>query len=43
MFPARDRLRDRPERKPIMIANYYPALNNTETRENDEDNIMVKL
>ena len=41
MSPVRDGLRDRPERKPIMTANYYAALNYTETLESDKDHIMV--
>ena len=43
MSPVKDGLRDRPERKPIITANYYAALNCTDTLENDKDNIMVKL
>ena len=43
MSPVRDGLRDRPERKPIITANYYAALNYTETLQNDKDHIMVKL
>jgi len=43
MSPVRDGLRDRPERKPIIIENYYAALNYTDTLENDTDHIMVKL
>jgi len=33
MSPVRDRLRDRPERKPIIMENYYAALNYTDTLE----------
>ena len=40
---VRDGLRDGPERKPIITANYYAALNYIETRENDKDHIMVKI
>ena len=36
-------MRDSPERKPIITANYYEALNYTETLENDKDHIMVKV
>jgi len=36
-------LRERPERKPIIMENYYAALNYTDTRENDNDHIMVKI
>jgi len=43
MSPVRDGLRDRPERKPIIMENYYPALNYTDTLENDNDHIMVKI
>ena len=38
-----DGLRDRPERKPIITANYYAALNYMETLENDKDHIMVEV
>jgi len=43
MSPVRDGLRDRPERNPIILENYYAALNYTETLENDNDHIMVKI
>ena len=43
MSPVRDGLRDRPERKPIITANYYAALNYTETLESNKDHIMVKV
>ena len=43
MSPARDGLRDRPERKPIIMENYYAALNYTETLEHENDHIMVKV
>jgi len=43
MSPVRDGLRDRPERKPIIMENYYGALNYTETLDNDKDHIMVKI
>jgi len=43
MFPVRNGLRDRPERKPISMENYYVALNHTETLEQDNDDIMVKI
>ena len=43
MSPVRDGLRDRPERKPIITANYYMAINYTETLESDKDHIMVKV
>ena len=43
MSAVRDGLRDRPERKPIITANYYAALNYTETRESDKDHIMIKV
>jgi len=43
MSPVRDGMRDRPERKPIIKENYYPALNYTETLDNDKDHIMVKV
>ena len=43
LSPVRDGLRDRPERKPIILENYYAALNYTETLEHDNDYIMVKI
>ena len=43
MFPVRDGLRDRPERKPIIMENYYAALNYTEILEHENDYIMVKV
>jgi len=43
MSPVRDGLRDRPERKPIILENYYTALNYTETLQHDNDHIMVKI
>ena len=43
MSPARDGLRDRPERKPIIMETCYAALNYTDTLENDNDHIMVKI
>jgi len=43
LCPVRDGLRDRPERKPIIMENYYAALNYTDTLENDNDHIMVKI
>ena len=43
MSPVRDGLRDRPERKPIITANYYAALNYMETLESDKDHIMFKV
>jgi len=43
MSPVRHGLRDRPERKPIIMENYYAALNYTDTLENDNDHIMVKI
>ena len=38
-----DGLSDRPERKPIIMENYYTALNYTETLEHENDHIMVKV
>jgi len=43
MSPVRDGLSDRPEQKPIIMENYYAALNYTDTHENDNDYIMVKI
>jgi len=43
MSPVRDGLRDRPERKPIIMENYYVVLNYTETLEHDNDHIIVKI
>jgi len=36
-------LRDRPEPTPIIMENYDAALNHTDTLENDNDHIMVKI
>ena len=41
--PVRDGLRDRPERKPIIMENYYAELNYTEILENDNDHVMIKI
>jgi len=41
--PVRDGLRDRPERKPFIMENYYAALYYRETFDNDKDHIMVKI
>jgi len=43
MSPVRDGLRDRLKQKPIILENYYAALNYTETLEHDNDHIMVKI
>jgi len=43
MSPVGDRLRDRPEWKPIIMENYYLALNYTDTLENNNNHIMVKI
>jgi len=43
MSPVGDGLRDRPERKPIIMENYYAALNYMETLDNDKDHIIVKI
>ena len=43
MSLVRDGLRDRPERKPIIMENYYVALNYKETLEHENDHIMVKV
>jgi len=43
MSLVREGLRDRSERKLIIIENYYAALNQTETLEHDNDHIMVKI
>ena len=43
MSLVRDGLRDRPEWKPIIMENYYAALNYTETLEHENDHIMVKV
>jgi len=43
MSPVRDGLRERSERKPIILENYYAALNHTESLEHDNDHIMVKI
>jgi len=41
--PVNDGLRDRTRPKPIEIRNLYPALNNTETLDNEIDHIMVQI
>jgi len=43
MSPVRDGLRDRPERKPIIMETYYRQLNDPDTLENHKDHIMVKI
>ena len=43
MSPVRNGLRDRPERNPIIMENYYAVLTYTETLEHDNDHIMVKI
>ena len=41
--PVRDWLRDRPERNPIITANYYTSLINTEILDQEKDHIIVKV
>ena len=43
MSPVRYGLRDKPERKPIIMENYYAALNYRETLEHEKDHIMVNV
>ena len=43
MSPVRDGLRDRLELKPIIMENYYAALNYMETLEHENDHIIVKV
>ena len=43
MSPVKDNLRDRPERKPIIMENYYAAFNYTEILEHENDHIIVKV
>src|SRR6201995_547427 len=43
MSPVREGLGDRPERKPIIMENYYAAINYTETLKHENDHIMVKV
>jgi len=43
MSLVRDGLRNRPEQTPIIMENYYTALNHTEPFENDKNHIMVKI
>ena len=43
MSPVSDGLRDRPERKPIIMENYYAALNYTKILEHENEHIMVKV
>ena len=42
-LPVKDGLRSRPERKPIIVQNFYAKLNNTESLEKDDDHIMIKV
>src|SRR6201995_2255711 len=42
-LPVRDGLRSRPERKPIIVQNFYAKLNNTESLEREDDHIMIKV
>ena len=42
-LPVKDGLRSRPERKPIIVRNFYAALNNTKLWENDKDHVMIKV
>src|SRR5438270_1741558 len=41
--PVKGILRDRPERKPILLRNSYAALDNTATLEDKNDHFMVKI
>jgi len=43
LSPVRNGLRDRPERKPIIIRNLYAVLDNTETLENENDHTRIKI
>jgi len=43
LSPVRSGLRDRPERKPIIIRNLYAVLNNTEILENKNDHTMIRI
>ena len=40
---VKDGLRSLPERKPIIVQNFYAKLNNTESLKRDDDHIMVKV
>ena len=40
--PVRDGQRDGLERKPIIMENYYEALNERETLKHENDHIVVK-
>ena len=40
-LPVKDGLRSRPERKPIIVQNFYAKLNNTESLEKDDDHILI--
>ena len=42
-LPVKDGLRSRPERKPIIVRNFYAALDNTKLWENDKDHVMIKV
>ena len=42
-LPVRDGLRSRPERKPIIVRNFYAALHNTKLWENHKDHVMIKV
>ena len=39
----RDGLRSKPERKPIIVQNFYAKLNNAECLKRDDDHIMIKV
>ena len=42
-LPVKDGLRSWPERKPIIVRNFYAALNNTKLWENNKDHVMIKV
>ena len=42
-LPVKYGLRSRPKRKPIIVRNFYAALDNTKLWENDKDHIMIKV
>ena len=42
-LPVKDGPRSRPEQKPIIVRNFYVALNNTKLWENHKDHVMIKV
>ena len=42
-LPVKHGLRSLPERKPIIVRNFYAALNDTKLWDNDKDHVMIKV